>query len=642
MLAAAWSVVLLALSRTVIARVLGIKVTRSTALASACVGIGIGALVVETAVGRVSGFTAALTFAVTSTLAGLGFVAIVGLLSRSRRRTVAVAPTPTSHPLRTVTFSLARGRRYLELTRIATRHGLGPLAKLSHRRSAETPAMVGAALRGALEDSGPIFVKFGQVLATRTDFLPPAIAVELAVLHDRSTTLAATAIHPIIEAELRHPIHEIFSRFDDEPLGAASLAQVHAARLRSGEEVVVKVQRPGIDTQVEQDLRILLRLAQRTEETAAWAKAVGIVDLARGFAENLREELDFRCEGQHLALLHEAMSHSSHVRVPRPYPMLTTRRVLVEERIFGARLSSLSPADVEAHGYQLGRTLLDSFLTQLFQIGVFHVDPHPGNVLVLGQESLALLDFGSVGRLSAPQQRALSHALLAIARRRPRLLRDALLELCPPADAIDIDALDRDLGRLITVEFSAPSQRTTRVVEGLFRIMVRYRMVVDPQLAGMFRALATLEGTLTTLSPDFDLLAEATRSVSRSGVGLPGAVQTAADLTDDILELLPLIRRIPRDLDRLGRQAERGELTLRVRLFGDQRDVEHVDRVIDRALLAFFSGSIGLISVLLLALASAAPRVDGAPLNQVLGYAGLTAATVLGLRVLATINRSET
>jgi ubiquinone biosynthesis protein len=173
----------------------------------------------------------------------------------------------------------------------------------------------------------------------------------------------------------------------------------------------------------------------------------------------------------------------------------------------------------------------------------------------------------------------------------------------------------------------------------LLGLLVRFDLTIDPQLAGLFRALATLEGTLRLLAPDFDLIDEAKRSVTELGLGLPSPASVASDLGSDALELLPALRRLPRRLDQIGHLAERGELTLRVRLFADDRDVKHVERLTDRLILAFFSASVGLVSVLLLAVPVKTIIIHGADAGQVIGYAGLTAATLLGLRVVAAIGR---
>jgi ubiquinone biosynthesis protein len=499
-------------------------------------------------------------------------------------------------------------------------------------RRARDSREIGVALRDALQEAGGIFVKFGQLLSARTDLVPAAIALELSSLQDDVRPLPASAMLAVVDRELEVP-GELFAEFEQTPLGAASIAQVHRARLQSGERVVVNVQRPEIERLVERDLDILRRLACAAEERAAWARQIGSVALADDFAANLREELDFRIEAQNMATV---MAYDSALRTPLVYREVSSRRVLVEEWIDGRPLRQVQRELAPTERRLLARSLLEGILGQIFEPGVFHADPHAGNVLIDRDGHIVLLDFGSVGRLDRLRQPALAQALAAIASRRAPLLRDALVELSTSADVVDVDGLERALARFFAQRLGPGMEPGAEILNDLLAVVVRFGLALDPQLAGVFRALATLEGTLRLIDPSFSVVEEARQYGREHKLGLPRPEQLKEEVLNDVVELLPMLRKIPRRLDRISGALEHGELSLRIRPFAHEGDAELVTRLTNRLILAFVSASIGLVAVLLLHLDSG-PRTFGTHLDLVLGYAGLVAATVLGLRVIVAV-----
>jgi ubiquinone biosynthesis protein len=625
-----WAAAVFVGARALAARLLAVRIGFAGAAfaAAAAIAGGVGA---QRAVGDgpARGAAPYLIFAILSLLITMTVVAAVGLLSGP-----AVTPNRVMsgirHPLRHLRARVARTRRYVGLLWLGARYGLGPLSGLRRARGRQH---VGVALRDALRDAGGIFIKFGQLLSARTDLIPAAIAVELSSLQDDVPALPAAQIRDLIESELGEPVTVLFAEFDDTPLAAASIAQVHRARLLTGQEVVVKAQRPGVERLVARDVDILLRLAGSLEERAEWARRIGSVSLAEGFARNVSEELDFRIEARNILAVSEGI-----LRVPRVHPAMTTRRLLVEEWIEGTSVRAAREQFDTGDRTKLARKLFDGVLEQVFSLGVFHADPHAGNVLVTPDGELVLLDFGSVGRLDRAQRLALTQALAAIATGRPAQLTDALLDLTGGPGDVDVDGLERALDRFLSRSLAVHAEPGAQTLNDMLDVVVQFGLSLDPQLAGVFRALATLDGTLRVIDPSFNVIVEARRYARETHLGFPRPAEMGQDLAGDLVEMLPALRKLPRRVDRISRELERGNFSIRLRALSDPREAAIIGRYVNRLVLAFVSASIGLVSVLLLGVGGG-PQLLGTRLDTVLGYLGLSSATVLGLRVVAAVTR---
>jgi ubiquinone biosynthesis protein len=581
-------------------------------------------------------------------LVGASILATMGLLVAGE----ALAPSG-GRPLLALRRRLSRTRRYSEITAIAVRHGLRPYLRGRGAGNASGGrAQLARSLRTALEEGGATFVKLGQMLSTRADLLPAESIEELGRLQEQVAPIPWRDVEAVLEGELG-PVEETFASLAREPLAAASIAQVHAGRLHSGEEVVVKVQRPGIATVVERDLDVLLRLAATVEARRRRGLSVhatidgvdraglNVVELARGFAAALREELDFRVEARNVAAVAAALEQRGGdpiVRVPVVHEALSSRRVLVLERLHGVP-PRLGGATVDARGldrHELAAGLLHELLNQIMRDGVFHADPHPGNVLLLDDGRLGLLDFGSVGRLDPIVQGALSRLLVAVERRDAAGLRDALLDLARQPDDVDDRRLARDLERFVARHLSPGTRPDAAMFVDLFAAVDAAGLTVPPEAAAVFRTLATLEGTLTRLDPSFDIVAESRRF---AGAQLSSSLPHAAG--EELSALLPLLARLPRRVDRIAEALEHGRLGLNVRLLADERDRRVLTTLVHQGLLAFVAAALGLMSVLLLAAHGGPLVTPTVTLYQLVGYNLLVVSLLLVLRVLFVVFRPE-
>jgi ubiquinone biosynthesis protein len=537
-----------------------------------------------------------------------------------------------------------RTRRYAQITRILVRRGLLPYQRGGRRSelaSAEGRARLARSLRLALEDGGVTFVKLGQVLSTRRDLLPPEFIAELSRLQDDAPQVPWPQVEAVLRAELGAGVDEVFASFEREPLAAASIAQVHRATLAGGRPVVVKVRRPGVDGVAGQDLDIVLRLAVRLQRSTGWGRAVGAVTLAHGFADALREELDLRIEARNLTAVAAAAARHGPgpVRVPTPEQSLCGPRVLVMDYLDGQPL--VAAAAPPATRAALAASLLDTLLRQVLLDGTFHADPHPGNVLLLADGRLGLLDFGSVGRIDAGLRAALQRLLLALDRGDPASLADALLDVVERPEELDEARLERTLGRFAARHVAPGITPDVRMFTDLFRIVAEHGLAIPPEIAAVFRSLATMEGTLTQLDPGFDIVAGARRFASGQLAERLGPEELRRAAVDELAALLPMLRRLPRRVDRIGQALETGRLSVNVRLLADPSDRRFVTGLLHQVLLTFLAAAAGIMAVLMIGLHGGPAVTRQVSLYAFFGYCLLVVAAILAVRVLVLVFRPD-
>jgi ubiquinone biosynthesis protein len=540
---------------------------------------------------------------------------------------------------------VGRTRRYSQISRILARRGLIPYLRGGRRSELATPqgrARLALSLRLALEDGGVTFVKLGQVLSTRRDLLPPEFISELSRLQDNAPRVPWPDIGAVLEQSLGGPVAEKFANFGQEPIAAASIAQVHTATLPSGERVVVKVRRPDVTGVVGSDLDIVQRLAGRLQRSTRWGRSVGAVGLAHGFATALREELDLRIEAQNMmAVAAATAARGDDVQVPTPYQPYCGERVLVMQYLDGRPLLAAAAGLPAGSRAALARDLLDSLLGQVMLDGIFHADPHPGNIVLLTGADLGLLDWGSVGRIDAGLRGGLQRLLLALDRGDPVLLTDALLDVVERPDHLDELRLERTLGRFLARYFAAGVTPDMRMFTDLFRIVAEYGLAVPPEIAAVFRALATMEGTLTQLAPGFDIVAEARRFGDQQLAAQlsPEAIRKSA--ADELAALVPVLRRFPRRIDRIGSALEDGRLSISVRLLANASDRRYLTSLVHRVLLTFLAAAAGIMAVLMIGLHGGPALSKNVSLYSFFGYCLQVIAAILAVRVLVQVFRSD-
>lgn len=584
-------------------------------------------------------------------------------------------PSPVA-VLRDLPARRRRSRRYGQIVRVAVKHGLGGFLRAGSRLpEAREHPYLGRRLRMAFIDGGVTFVKLGQMLGTRADVVGPQLAAELGHLQADSPPEPWAEVEQTLRAELGHDWRARFADFDQTPLAAASVGQVYRAELSDGSPVVVKVQRSGAQEQVQADLDIVLRMSRWLERTTPWGQALGVRAIAEGFADSLGEEMDYRIEAANA----EAVAAGTRppgddgtgplVRVPATYPAVTTSRVLVMERVDGIPLSrpeATQGLDAATRD-RLGRALLKSVLTQVLQTGVFHSDLHAGNVLVErlgdggpkggagdgsrgasgtgtkgeagGGVRLALLDYGSVGRLDRTARDALGRLLFAVDRGDSPGAVDALCAVIDAPAGLDDRALEREVGALITRARDGGTAPAPTVFGDIFTLVVRHGFTVPTQIATAFRALGALEGTLRTIHPELDLVS-ASRSAGQDYLGQKlSRHEVRAALEEQLVHMMPVLERLPRRVDAIAASVQRGEAQLRLRWLADPTDRSFITGVVNHFVITILASVLALSAVLVLVADDGPALTPTIDLNPVLGGTLFLFAFVLGARSLARVFR---
>jgi ubiquinone biosynthesis protein len=495
-------------------------------------------------------------------------------------------------------------------------------------------------LRHAAEELGPTFIKMGQILSSRPDIIPPDIAAELQKLQDEVTPLPFERIREVIERESGRPAQEILPRIDPEPLAAASIAQVHRAALHDGTEVVVKVQRPGIQKVIEVDLEILFDLAQilvRRSKDLPIQDPVGIVE---EYDRSIHRELDFFQEGRNIARFKRMFADDPTVVIPNYYPQYSSRRVLVMDYINGIKVSdldrirsaNLDPGEIARRGARL-------VLTQVFEHGFFHADPHPGNIMVLPDNVIAPLDYGMVGYLSDATIEELGNALIGTIRRDVRRVMRSFDQLGIIQTSENREELQDAIDDFINRYYETPlKQLNLEVIAAeVFQIVQRYRLKVPSNLSLMMKALISLGGLGLTLNPDFDLVSEArpyAKRIMMKRFDPRRKVQSGVIMLDDLYRLG---EEFPAGVRDILHKARRGLLRLQFEHRNLEDLVGEMHRSSNRIAAALIIAAL-IVGSSMVVQSSLGPLLFGMP---ILGLFGYLLASVLGLRLVWEIFRSK-
>jgi ubiquinone biosynthesis protein len=529
--------------------------------------------------------------------------------------------------------------RLLQIQRVLVRHGLDEIILATHlfrplrfafylspatwfeRRKGGPRA---ERIRLALEELGPIFVKFGQALSTRRDLLPPDIADELAKLQDRVPPFPVAEAKAIIARTYGRPAEEVFERFDDEPLAAASIAQVHTAKLRSGEEVVVKVVRPGVREKIERDLEVMYVLAQLARDYSKEGHRLRPVEVVAEYERTILDELDLMRETGNAAQLKRNFAGSRLLYVPAVYWDYCRPDVMVMERIHGVLVSDMDELRRRGTNIQvLAENGVEIFFTQVFRHNFFHADMHPGNIFVQTDDPqhpvYAAVDFGIVGTLDARDQHYLAENFIAFFDRDyNRVARLHIDSGWVPSDT-RVDELEAAVRTVCEPIFNKPLAEISfgQVLLRLFEVARRFDMRVQPQLLLLQKTLLQIEGLGRQLYPQLDLWKTAQPIMQDWAADRLSGRSFAQQFRRQLPDISEAVRALPQVLQQFVQKASEG--TLRIRM--DQEPYEDLRREIRESARSRDRTIVGA-AVLLAGILWLALRTDWMP-GLVLAAAGL-------------------
>lgn len=465
----------------------------------------------------------------------------------------------------------------------------------------EDKSDVAVRFRRVLEDLGPTFVKLGQVMSTRPDIMPVEFINELRQLQDNVPPLEFDEIREQVEGSLGCELEDVFVGFSREPIGAASIGQVHRARLKDdGTEVVIKVQRPGIDGKIRADLDILYSLGRILEATIEEVELYSPTGIVREFSSALLEELDFSREAANMTEFGNNFADVDFVAVPKVIDSLTTTEVLTMGFVSATKLADI-PSDSQRASEILDH-LLDAMVKMVLYDGLFHGDPHPGNIFVRDDNTLVFIDFGMVGRLSAAQQDDIIDLIIAVLSGDVDGIARTLLKMGRPVGRVSMREFKADVVRIRDSYLlsNLSDINVTEFVQEVMDAAQYHRIQINSSYAVLVKTASTIEGIMRTLEPDLDLIGRATPYVRQLAARRFSARKVAASVLKNSMAFSNFVTQFPEQMDQILMDLENGNLTLNVRNDTLDKFGQHLNTLGTRLFLGVISAGLAITAALIL------------------------------------------
>lgn len=524
---------------------------------------------------------------------------------------------------------------YLNLTELVTRW------RRLFRRDPSVLADLSQAerMRLALEELGPTFIKFGQFLSTRADILPPNYIKEFAKLQDSVPPFSFEEVAAEIRKELGREIPDLFASFEREAIGAASIAQAHRATLLSGEDVVVKVRRPGILDLVETDIEALMLLAMMAEKHLPNSDIYDPVGQVRELSRTIRREMDLSLEGRTIERFAANFAGDSTVYFPKVYWSVTSKALLTMEMIEGLKVTDISSLNAAGLDPKLiARRGADAFVKMVLQHGFFHGDPHPGNILILPDNVICMLDFGMTGRIDPFLKSHLTDILLAILKRDAEEVISLLIYSGDITDSVNIRALRRDISEFIEKYYDLSLQQfqVGQLLIDFTEIISEYRIKFHPDLLLLAKAFMTIESMGRRLDPDFDMTLHLRPLMENEIRDRLSPKSAFKEIFGNVNSYMNLIRSLPKDIKEILNRINRDKFKIDLEHRGLDRFINELDKSINRLSSSLIIAAL-IIGSSIVMQTGKGPLLLGFPLFAFMGY---SIAGLIGLVWLIAIIRS--
>ncbi|OBR67645.1 ABC transporter [Paenibacillus oryzae] len=465
--------------------------------------------------------------------------------------------------------------RYRTIVGALTRNGFGYVADGLNNKGKSWRAkdgemdhpsvdLLGKRIRLMLEELGPTFVKLGQIASTRPDLFPGGVIEELKRLQDHVKPFSYSEVVNIVESELKSPVSTLFKSFSEEPLASASIGQVHRAVLKSGDQVIVKIQRPDIHKTIGVDLEILTEWARISEMKMSWAKHYHLRDAVEELSNALLDELDYMKEARNAEKL-KARNTLAYIHIPDVYWEFTTRRVLTMEFVKGIPFSE--PArlrEAQLDTKQLANRFATSIFSQILELGFFHADPHPGNVMALPDGRVAFLDFGMVGRLPEHLKNHFASFVIALRNQSTRGVIRAISRMGVVPDDIDQSKLFDDVDELRQKYYQVPLNQVSVgvAVQDLFQVAYRHRIRIPNEMTMLGKAMLTMEGVATSLDPEISVVDVAEPFGAKLFLNRLNPIRMGKQVMEEVPELVDAVQELPGSVKRLMKLVRQGKLRI--------------------------------------------------------------------------------